>query len=174
MPKLIVLMAFDRDPETGELRPAFEPRECQSEEQAVFDAFPFIGWGLSVFLGEVPNTNGTPFAHPRVSLLLLRSLETEDRSYLRVWPGEMKSHVIRIQSQSHQLGTQYRKLVVQQRREHERHVRASRYDFRSSNLLLLHLVAIRYRANLRPLQETQDSRFGISNTRWPDSFGSEP
>lgn len=31
--KLIVLAAFIRDDE-GELRPAFEPRECQSEGQA--------------------------------------------------------------------------------------------------------------------------------------------
>lgn len=31
--KLIVMLAFARD-EEGELRPAFEPRECQSEEQA--------------------------------------------------------------------------------------------------------------------------------------------
>lgn len=38
MPKLIVLMAFDRDPETGEVRPAFEPRECQSEDQAIYRA----------------------------------------------------------------------------------------------------------------------------------------
>lgn len=33
MPRLIVVMAFDRDGE-GELQPAFEPREMQSEEQA--------------------------------------------------------------------------------------------------------------------------------------------
>jgi len=32
--KLIVLMAFDKDDETGELRPAFEPREMRDEAQA--------------------------------------------------------------------------------------------------------------------------------------------
>lgn len=32
--KLIVLAAFDRDDETGDLRPAFEPREMRDEEQA--------------------------------------------------------------------------------------------------------------------------------------------
>lgn len=32
--KLIVLMAFDRDEESGELRPAFEPREMRDEQQA--------------------------------------------------------------------------------------------------------------------------------------------
>lgn len=32
--KLIVLAAFDRDDETGELRPAFEPREMRDEGQA--------------------------------------------------------------------------------------------------------------------------------------------
>lgn len=32
--KLIVLAAFDRDDETGELRPAFEARECRDEDQA--------------------------------------------------------------------------------------------------------------------------------------------
>lgn len=34
MPKLIVVMAFDRD-EEGELQPAFDPMEQQSEEQAI-------------------------------------------------------------------------------------------------------------------------------------------
>lgn len=33
-PKLIVVMAFDRD-EEGELQPAFDPMEQQSEERAV-------------------------------------------------------------------------------------------------------------------------------------------
>jgi hypothetical protein len=33
-PKLIVVMAFDRD-EEGELQPAFDPLEQQSEERAV-------------------------------------------------------------------------------------------------------------------------------------------
>ncbi len=32
--KLIVLAAFDRDEDTGELRPAFEPRELRDEDQA--------------------------------------------------------------------------------------------------------------------------------------------
>lgn len=32
--KLIVLMAFDKDEESGELRPAFEPREMRDEQQA--------------------------------------------------------------------------------------------------------------------------------------------
>ena len=31
---LIVLMAFDKDPQTGELRPAFEPREMRHQHQA--------------------------------------------------------------------------------------------------------------------------------------------
>ena len=35
--KLIVLLAFVRD-EEGELQPAFEPREIQSEEKAKMDA----------------------------------------------------------------------------------------------------------------------------------------
>lgn len=35
--KLIVLLAFVRD-EEGELRPAFEPREIQSEDKARMDA----------------------------------------------------------------------------------------------------------------------------------------
>jgi hypothetical protein len=35
--KLIVLLAFVRD-EEGELQPAFEPREVQSEEKAKMDA----------------------------------------------------------------------------------------------------------------------------------------
>lgn len=35
--KLIVLLAFIRD-EEGELRPAFEPRELQSEDKAKIDA----------------------------------------------------------------------------------------------------------------------------------------
>ena len=35
--KLVVLMAFIRD-EEGELRPAFEPREVQSEDKAKMDA----------------------------------------------------------------------------------------------------------------------------------------
>ena len=35
--KLIVLLAFVRD-EEGELQPAFEPRELQSEEKAKMDA----------------------------------------------------------------------------------------------------------------------------------------
>lgn len=34
MPKLIVVMAFDRDSE-GELQPAFDPMEQQSEERAI-------------------------------------------------------------------------------------------------------------------------------------------
>ena len=33
-PKLIVVMAFDRD-EAGELQPAFDPMEQQSEERAI-------------------------------------------------------------------------------------------------------------------------------------------
>ena len=37
--KLIVLAAFDRDDETGELRPAFEPREMRDAEQARQQAF---------------------------------------------------------------------------------------------------------------------------------------
>jgi hypothetical protein len=32
--KLIVLMAFDKDEETGDLRPAFEAREMRDEDQA--------------------------------------------------------------------------------------------------------------------------------------------
>ena len=36
--KLIVLMAFDRDPETGELGNAFEPKQMQSEERAKAEA----------------------------------------------------------------------------------------------------------------------------------------
>lgn len=35
--KLIVMMAFDRDDE-GELRPAFEPREFQSSDRAIYQA----------------------------------------------------------------------------------------------------------------------------------------
>lgn len=38
MPKLIVLQAFDRDKTTGDLGPAFEARECQSEDQAIYRA----------------------------------------------------------------------------------------------------------------------------------------
>lgn len=38
MPKLIIVMAFDADPEDGELRPVFEPRECQSTHQAINSA----------------------------------------------------------------------------------------------------------------------------------------
>lgn len=34
MPKLIVLAAFDRDPDTGELVPAFEPKEMPDEDRA--------------------------------------------------------------------------------------------------------------------------------------------
>ncbi|MFU0502987.1 hypothetical protein [Pseudaminobacter sp. NGMCC 1.201702] len=34
MPKLIVVMAFDRD-EEGELQPAFDPIEQQSEDRAI-------------------------------------------------------------------------------------------------------------------------------------------
>lgn len=34
MPKIIVVWAFEYDDE-GELRPAFEPREMQSEERAI-------------------------------------------------------------------------------------------------------------------------------------------
>lgn len=37
MPRLIVYMAFDRD-EDGELRPAFEAREAQSENTAIYRA----------------------------------------------------------------------------------------------------------------------------------------
>ena len=32
--KLIVLAAFDKDPDNGELRPAFEAREMRDEDQA--------------------------------------------------------------------------------------------------------------------------------------------
>ena len=37
MPKLIVLLAFQPD-ENGDLQPAFEPREMQSEERAIREA----------------------------------------------------------------------------------------------------------------------------------------
>lgn len=37
MPKLIVAWAFEYD-ENGELRPAFEPREMQSEARAISEA----------------------------------------------------------------------------------------------------------------------------------------
>lgn len=36
-PKLIVLAAFDED-EDGNLKPAFDPREANSEERAKYDA----------------------------------------------------------------------------------------------------------------------------------------
>lgn len=42
--KLIVLLAFVRD-EEGELRPAFEPREIQSEDRAKMDARRMAGLG---------------------------------------------------------------------------------------------------------------------------------
>lgn len=42
--KLIVAMAFVRDDE-GELRPAFEPREMQSEERATREARLWAGTG---------------------------------------------------------------------------------------------------------------------------------
>jgi len=45
--KLIVAMAFVRD-EEGELRPAFEPREMQSEERAAREARVWAGSGKYV------------------------------------------------------------------------------------------------------------------------------
>lgn len=42
--KLIVAMAFVRD-EEGELRPAFDPREMQSEERAAREARLWAGMG---------------------------------------------------------------------------------------------------------------------------------
>ena len=42
--KLIVLLAFVRD-EEGELQPAFEPRELQSEDRAKMDARRLVGLG---------------------------------------------------------------------------------------------------------------------------------
>jgi len=36
--RLTVLMAFDRDPDTGELGPAFEPKQMPTEERARSEA----------------------------------------------------------------------------------------------------------------------------------------
>ena len=41
--KLIVLMAFDKDPETGELAPAFEACEMSDERRAVLKAKELAG-----------------------------------------------------------------------------------------------------------------------------------
>ncbi|CAN7663041.1 hypothetical protein LJR016_005239 [Devosia sp. LjRoot16] len=66
--KLIVAMAFVRD-EEGELRPAFEPREMQSEERAVREARLWAGAGqyagTLAWSRTADLTNGV-FGHPDV------------------------------------------------------------------------------------------------------------
>ena len=51
--KLIVLLAFIRD-EEGELRPAFEPREVQSEDKAKMDARRWPRWAPMPVLSRGP------------------------------------------------------------------------------------------------------------------------
>ena len=66
--KLIVAMAFVRD-EEGELRPAFEPREMQSEERAAREARLWAGSGpyagTLAWSRTADLTNGV-FGHPDV------------------------------------------------------------------------------------------------------------
>lgn len=48
MSKLIVLAAFRRDDQTGDLVPAFHPRECPSEDRAKQEARMLSTWHAGV------------------------------------------------------------------------------------------------------------------------------